>query len=95
MIGDKVLIQEYNEMVPAVVMNISTIKMQGKSFPNFALFTCFVTHLVVFNFLIIQDSVTCELSIIHYSVYVPYVDIFCYLNNTILSDTCYKKTKPT
>ena len=32
MIGDKVLIQENTEMVPAIVMNISTIKMQGNSF---------------------------------------------------------------
>ena len=90
MIGDKVLLQKNTEMVPAIVMNISTIKMQGnsfskellKSFPNFALFTCFVTHLVVFNFLIIQDSVTCELSIMHCFVYVPYIYVTAAVSGT-------------
>ena len=31
-IGDKVLVKENTKMVPAIVMNVSTIKMQGNTY---------------------------------------------------------------
>ena len=64
-IGDKVLIQENTEMVPATIINISTIKIQGNISSKrlshrifgFAFLHYFLANLIIFD---ISDAMYCQ-----------------------------------